>query len=465
MNNSNFNVVLQHVGGESPITLGYEKCLIRTVLENQRVDCCAIFNGPNGTAIRSYRSGVLVNGEPTSVRQLSTGDVIELPCETKIEVQQATQIRPAISQNGRSTEDIDQQLAKIQSEPSSPENNYVTPPTDGEEKFLSPFSPDLPEITSESFGQPVASTASPENQLTTADALANDVPRVDDSPSVDDQDLESIFAKIGVTNVGSITNPVAENSAPEEAAVTANTAAVPVQPQPVEQLAPSALDEAAAIRRQLEAAMAPVGQAPRSVPNPIAALPEATIESAPAPVVAPQPVAVPQPTAPVVPAAPEAVVAPMPTQVPQAEQSQEDPLAELPADLRDQLNDLVSSLKTGAEETASLSNEIPVVAAPKQQQSVPVQPAPVVPSTPEPTISQPGATIAATAAAATAAAAVAATISTQAAPVSPVVQPVAMPTPVAPTPTPVAATPAPEVEKKPQRCGCPWGDGHGHSGR
>jgi hypothetical protein len=441
MNNSSFNVVLQRVGDEAPITLGDEKCLIRTVLGDQRVDCCAIINGPNGTAIRSYRSGVLVNGEPTSVRQLSTGDVIELPCETKIEVQQATQIRPVISQRVRSEDDVDQQLAGIQSRnteaPDSAKSSYLASPVaDKEEKFLSPFSPDLPEITSESFGQPVATTASQENQLTTADALSNEVTTSDhsslsqDSP-LDEQDLESIFAKLGVTNVGSIASPAVEGSAQEEpeAKLTTGNSTVTqatVQQDPASKPQPM-LDDAAAIRRQLEGAAIEASKTPQPVPEPIVDLPEVTSsEPAAVPASVPQPVVeVPQPETPVAVAPAPAVPAPALTVAVEPEQNEEDPLSELPADLRDQLNDLVSSLKNGAEQTASLSSGAPVVD---------------------------------TMGLANSDRAAAATPATQVAPVEPSqpvaqaqsVEPLAMPTPAAPAP-PVASEPIPVQEVAPQQ--------------
>jgi len=96
MNNSKLNVVLHRDGDTSPVTLDQDKCLIRTVRDSEKIDCCAIFNGPYGTALRSYTDNVLVNGEPTAARWLNVGDQIQLPCSTRIEVKAATAFRPAM---------------------------------------------------------------------------------------------------------------------------------------------------------------------------------------------------------------------------------------------------------------------------------------------------------------------------------------------------------------------------------
>ena len=459
MNNSKLNVVLHRDGDRESVTLDQDKCLIRTVKGDHKIDCCAIFNGPYGTALRSYTDSVLVNGEPTVARWLSAGDEIQLPCSTRIEVRAATRVRTTMSQstnsqstNSQSTNPVANPAAKPATSPVAnqrsvsenvassldsveailaPElqapvvpvapvapvpaaNTKSTPvkadEAEQEERFHSPFSADLPEVAA---SKPVPqSVVAPEEKPAAP---------VADEPAAND--LESIFAKMGLANVGSIANPGAaeETSATTEtnvapkpvvapAAPTAevqsvqNVPAAPVQkPQtqkPQVDANASASAELASIFADVPAAAAPTPPVAPAVPattpsvKPVATVaPTAEVQGVQnvpaAPVQKPQTqkpqadanasasaelasifadvpaaAAPTTPVAPVVPTAATPSIEPVATVEISAPASSEtvdqpvvDPLSELPDDLRNQLNSLVSSLETETSAPAPANNE------------------------------------------------------------------------------------------------------------
>lgn len=302
MNNSKLNVVLHRDGDYEPVTLDQDKCLIRTVHDNIKIDCCAIFNGPYGTALRSYTDNVLVNGEPSAARWLSAGDQIQLPCSTRIEVKAVTIVRPqplspvadelSVPESGLDRLGaVESMLAPVDKPNETP---FAATELEEEETFHSPFSPDLPEAE--------ASTTEPED------------------PTADD--LESIFARMGVTNVGSITNPTTAPAEPvasstEEATSAEETAAAPTQdPQP---------DAVESVRHEIESLFADV-PATQQLTDTSPVEPVVTVKTSTADL-----------------------------SDPVAEPIAADPLAELPSDLRNQLNSLVSSLED--ESSAMTKNE------------------------------------------------------------------------------------------------------------
>ncbi len=412
MNHFHPKVILQRAGDASPLAINHDKCLIRTVHNEQHIDCCAIFNGPHGTALRSYTAKVLVNGEPTSVKWLSVGDQIQLPCSTQIEVKAVTTQPIGFDRNPNFV------APKMLHSKNSSVDSSVVPQQDPmqvepkEEVFFSPLSPN-PEAVETSDSQ-------------------------DAKPNLDSEleELESIFARLGVTSVGSIATPSsATPSSPVEkpavaAELTADASEAP--PMPAEEVG-----FAVNIRREIESAIAnttdsssiaqptvtndvesfvhetqPKTGKENSMsenlvatnPEPVASIPAAVPAAVEVPVTSAAPV-VPQPVVPqaVVPQPPQAVapqaVAPQavvpPTSVPQpvapntvVEEStspaNDDALSELPSDLRNQLNDLVSSLEL---ESAKAPAEIstPIVSAtespvaPPEAVEVPVvEPAAVV---------------------------------------------------------------------------------------
>ena len=414
MNNSKLNVVLHRDGDRESVTLDQDKCLIRTVKGDHKIDCCAIFNGPYGTALRSYTDSVLVNGEPTVARWLIAGDEIQLPCSTRIEVRAATRVRTTMSQstNSQSTNPVANPAAKPATSPVAnqrsvsenvassldsveailaPElqapvvpvapvapvpaaNTKSTPvkadEAEQEERFHSPFSADLPEVAA---SKPVPqSVVAPEEKPAAP---------VADEPAAND--LESIFAKMGLANVGSIANPGAaeETSAATEtnvapkpvvapAAPTAevqsvqNVPAAPVQkpqtqkpqadvPAPATPVAPAATPSVEPVAQNVSAAPA---QKPQADANASASAELASI-FADVPAAA-------APTTPVVPTAATPSIEPVATVEISAPASSEtvdqpvvDPLSELPDDLRNQLNSLVSSLETETSAPAPANNE------------------------------------------------------------------------------------------------------------
>ena len=84
-------LILHRVGDENgTFTVINEKCLLRSRLDGRMVDSCAIFVGPQGTALRSYAENVRVNGEVATAQWLNVGDQIKLPCDTTLEVRSAT---------------------------------------------------------------------------------------------------------------------------------------------------------------------------------------------------------------------------------------------------------------------------------------------------------------------------------------------------------------------------------------
>ena len=424
MNDSKLNVVLYRVGDQRPVTISHDKCLIRTVHDNQQIDCCAIYNGPNGTALRTYSNNVLVNGESTAVRWLSAGDQIQLPCSAKIEVRQATLLRPIFSDRKRTVSEIDQQLAAIGGLSKEAPAVSNTEPT---ETFHSPFSKDLSEvdatIAESTVGKPARAAEAKITEEVPLETSANPAVSKQASAGIAIDDLESIFARVGVTNVGSIAHPGAS------AADKGKTVEQPpgIHDQQVSQAdeTPSAkqvtqLDDVAKIRKELEALLAG-SPSPEAVPStepaatevsnvsasapPAAAMPElpkvaipttpaslskvnppavtqATVPTLadPAPVVPAEAVptpAVPTPAVPT-PAVPVSAVPTLAAKEPAIveEPAASDPLAELPDDLRNQLNDLVSSLE----------NEVPDAPAAEPVASVvpeQVTPTAVVPETVE----------------------------------------------------------------------------------
>ena len=154
MSDQKLNLVLHQQGKPSPVSIADDKCLIRSNHGNQAIECCAIYSGPNGTVLRSYADGVLVNGSPVSLRILSPGDEIQLPCETKIDVVAVTKIRPVISARQRSLAEVDEQLSALKEDTPAAEKQTVAEDSDlsdqNEESLHSPFSADLEQIVSDS---------------------------------------------------------------------------------------------------------------------------------------------------------------------------------------------------------------------------------------------------------------------------------------------------------------------------
>jgi hypothetical protein len=377
MNPSHPKVILQRAGDPSPLAINHDKCLIRTVHNDRRIDCCAIFNGPHGAAIRSYTANVLVNGEPTSVKWLSVGDQIQLPCSTQIEVK-AVQMQP--NGTNRNTNFVAPEMlhSKNRSDksPAVPQQDLTQ--VEPEEVFFSPLSPDL------------------ESAKTVDSQDAN--PGLDAEPAELDE-LESIFARLGLASDGSMPTPRSSN----EKSVDGAESAIPV---PEEEQA----DCVANIRKQIESANASGSDIPpipqptvangvepvvaetqletseetsmsenlaATNPEPVASIP-AAVPTADMPAASPTlaPVAAPQPVAPQAGIPPKAV--PQPT-APVA--SANDALSELPSDLRNQLNDLVSSLELeGADAPAEIPVPAPVVEA-TQSPAAPLEVPAVVPVT------------------------------------------------------------------------------------
>lgn len=382
MSDSKLSVVLHRDGEHSPVTISHDKCLIRTVQGDQKTDCCAIFNGPYGTALRSYTENVLVNGEPTSARWLVVGDQIQLPCLSRIEVKAATKLRPSLPAPRRTAAEIDQQLAAISRAVDSTvqsadiaevEERLLAPmvpdpvmPTvevldnvsvDSEpatvaadvceETFHSPFSEDLPAmepIATTSEAMPIATdqTAAPVEATTQSEV---DVEQVEAEVAAESEaetkagELESIFARMGVTSVGNIT-PHSEDDAPtEEGADTESVAAAVSSLASPEPETPTAADATESLRQKLESVFAN-----DSEPS----VPQATeqVSVLPVPETTPDPV-----EASVLPSSLDSIV----------EDSTPDPLAELPADLRNQLNDLVSSLESEVPTEVDVDVDVPVV--------------------------------------------------------------------------------------------------------
>ena len=90
----NDQLVLHRVGDENEsLKIINDKCLLRSRLQGQLVDSCAIFVGPYGSALRSYCENVRVNGEVATARWIRVGDQIKLPCNTTLEVRSAPHVR------------------------------------------------------------------------------------------------------------------------------------------------------------------------------------------------------------------------------------------------------------------------------------------------------------------------------------------------------------------------------------
>ena len=191
MSNSNNQVVLHRHGDRDPVSIGTSKCLIRSMIDNQQIDCCAIFSGRSGTAIRSYVSDVLVNGTPASVRSLSVGDEIELPCKTKFEVCASTEIQPVNFNRNQKSAEVNQQPASLVDESNTNnEGPVMTTQNSTEETLLSPFSEDLPQIVAQAdVAEPVSNAADSQ------------------SGGISQNDLDSMFS--GMTTGSTEVAPVA----------------------------------------------------------------------------------------------------------------------------------------------------------------------------------------------------------------------------------------------------------------
>ena len=148
MNDNKSKVILQRIGDPAPVTIDQDKCVIRTRKENRLVDCCAIFNGPNGTALRSYSDDVLVNGAPAIASWLNSGDEIQLPCSTKLAVKSASQYRPFEVHNSlnEATPELVPVEARVEATHISSQAVLDQYADDREEVFLSPYSEDLPAV-------------------------------------------------------------------------------------------------------------------------------------------------------------------------------------------------------------------------------------------------------------------------------------------------------------------------------
>ena len=369
MRNPNNVLALQQHGESETIVVRESKCLIRTTVDDQQVDCCAIFNGSNGTAIRSYVSDVLVNGSPATVRSLATGDEIELPCRTKLTVQAAPEIRPSISPRQRSAEEIDEQLSSLTGQPTlEKQEPAMIPQVPNEEKFLSPFSEDLPQILADATpATPSTETVAAPNASGSNDASADDsvVTSVDGQIGGLDDIQRHLQSLISATTL----------EAPQAQANVANSAT------------PMTTD------------LSPFGNAAAGAAGVIASAAAATVATN---VIDPaNNEAAPQPTAPT--PAPAIPTQDPPTSVAQntaANESSASPSAELPTDLRNQLDDLMASLEnqTNIAAASSAAPEYAVPATPEFTPPTPiasvdapatpvppvapVQPTPVAPATP-----------------------------------------------------------------------------------
>ncbi|QEG24559.1 ribonuclease E domain-containing protein [Mariniblastus fucicola] len=434
MNDSKLKVVLHRLGDPSPITIRDDKCLIRTVYNDQKIDCCAIYNGPNGTALRSCVDSILVNGEPTAAKWLNAGDQIELPCASRIEVKEANLLRPVMPIRSRSAAEIDQQLAALGREPDSQvsQNTEATAaeaiPVSADESLPGPISTGIsdndisktsamvqPEIAQTETATPVptlpsqpASVLAPPVSTPGPQSESEEVP-VAASSAVEDNsqtsELESIFARLGVTSVGSIACPNVESNSDSiemtpvetvptqpvqisEPLVESNTVEnVPVstaaEPDPVLESHASVMDEAANLRKELESIFAttpstdsaePATAAVPVVPTepvqtpanmetatpPISASAEAAANVSPAAEnssaveVAPAILAAVETPQEVVEDSAASIAPTAPTESPVT--SAADPLSDLPDDLRNQLNDLVSSLENESPAPTALTS-------------------------------------------------------------------------------------------------------------
>ena len=242
MSNSNNQVVLHRYGDSRPVVIGTSKCLIRSMIDSEQVDCCAIFSGPSGTVIRSYVSDVLVNGTPASVRSLSVGDEIELPCKNKFEVHASVEMQSVISS-----------LHTDEEEPgNNSEGPTVTTQNPSEETLLSPFSEDLPAIVAQ------ANVA--------GSAAGGDAKQV---VGIDQRDIDSMFS--GITTQSAEGSGAAVTPAPQIPVVVAQPAAID-QPNSQDHQAAPALEadedigEFADIQSHLQSLMS--GAIPPEPPQP-----------------------------------------------------------------------------------------------------------------------------------------------------------------------------------------------------
>lgn len=82
--------------------LGFEESSDQGVVEKPK---CAIFRGPNGTAVKSYADDVSVNGVASTVHWLKEGDRIEFPNSMTVEVAQLGWLEHACEEIGAAGEE------------------------------------------------------------------------------------------------------------------------------------------------------------------------------------------------------------------------------------------------------------------------------------------------------------------------------------------------------------------------
>ena len=387
------------------------------------VDCCAIFNGPHGTALRSYSNEVLVNGEPASAQWLQSGDEIQLPCSTKLAVRATSQYRPFEVKSSVAVAEPTTVPVEVKSE----RLNAIFGGDDKEEEvFHSPFSDDLSNTEEQStFPAAVESPlsdepadATPQPSLESRMSAIFDAPignqtseqteesnipvenTVEDSASAEptpevaqSNELESVMQRLGVLSnpvpvdadpaaeATSFAEPVVPQPQPEEAFPTLvqEPEAQPAQPVPVE---PTSLPQPSSISQQLESVFetsnADTPAVPVAIDSPVSSFEEVDaptpVEQVPAESVMP---AAQEPVVtvaePVQVAAENSAVFEDPSQPAPEPSVQEsiaaaDPLSELPSDLRNQLNDLVSSLELNPKSTEPQSH-VEVESATDSQQA------------------------------------------------------------------------------------------------
>ena len=94
------DLVLQLTGPKTEtFRVSTPKCQLAARQSASDASFCSIYRGPGGTALQSYDSDVLVNGESASAQWLSVGDEITFPNQSRVRVEQlgdwTTSIVPA----------------------------------------------------------------------------------------------------------------------------------------------------------------------------------------------------------------------------------------------------------------------------------------------------------------------------------------------------------------------------------
>lgn len=218
MNEQTSELVLRLPGENGKtIRIEDEKCLLRSVQANKMTDCCAIYNGSHGTALRSYSDHVLVNGEAASARWLNAGDRIELPGSMLVEVEAATQLRPISREKVQDAAQVSEQLSRILA-PAKPHIAGSEPTGEAAVQAQSPVQAQSQKnIETVAVAAPAAEPQQPQ--------LATELPREDSNDRA--AALQSLFSNLGIGS---------ENTTPKGTTQTATTQTATsevIMPEPV----------------------------------------------------------------------------------------------------------------------------------------------------------------------------------------------------------------------------------------